>query len=132
VRASLGLVAFLRRERAGKLFVVTGCAGDRGALEIADVIGAITDRAPDRVWVRELEAYLRGRSPGELPEVFRAGFLARGLPADAFTIASGEVDALEQAFAVARPGDFIALLVHVEHAAVGAFLGERGFTRFTG
>jgi hypothetical protein len=44
------------------------------------------------------------------------------MPASAFAVVASEREALERAFADASPGDFVAVLVHVDHAEVEAFL----------
>jgi len=81
------------------------------------------------VYVRDLPDYLRGRAPGEVPALFERAFTALGLAPDRLTQATSEVASLEQAFAVARPGDVIAVFVHLDGEAVHAFLD--GLTRET-
>jgi UDP-N-acetylmuramyl tripeptide synthase len=125
VRAVMQLVKALRRDVTGKLTVVTGSPGDRTDEEIDEIAGNLVEARPDRVFVRELLDYLRGRAPGDVPALFRRGLVSRGLPESAFAIVSSEVDALERAFADATPGDFIAVLVHLDEAAVKAFLDAR-------
>ena len=62
---------------------------------------------------------------GRAPALYKRSLLALGLPEEAFAIVSSEVDALERALADAAPGDFIAVLVHLDQAEVHAFLGLR-------
>jgi len=131
VRAVMQLVERLRAKTpgsGGRLTVVTGSPGDRPDREIEEVARVIQEARPDRVLVRELPDYLRGREPGDVPEVFRRAFLAAGLSESAFGMAASEVDALERSLEGARPGDVVALLVHVEDVAVKAFLDARGAT----
>jgi UDP-N-acetylmuramyl tripeptide synthase len=126
VRAVMQLVGALRRtgdaSGKGRLTVVTGSPGDRSDQEIVDVARILQAARPDRVFVRELGDYLRGRQPGEVPSLYRTALLEAGLPAESFAVVESEVDALERAFADATPGDFIAVLVHLELAEVQAFL----------
>ncbi len=122
VRAVLRLVGALLARRPGRLFVVTGSPGDRSDREIEDIARAIHDASPARVFVRELGDYLRGRAPGEVPAIFRRAFAASGLSPDAFELVDTEVAALERAFAEAREGDVVAVLVHIEREAVRALL----------
>jgi len=105
----------------GRLTVVTGSAGDRTDDELTAISARIRDAKPAALYVRELEHYLRGRQPNEVP-----AFFERTLNA---TRAASEVDALTQATSLARPGDVIALLVHVERDAVWAFLDAGGWRR---
>ena len=123
VRAVMTLIASLREGR-GRLTVVTGSPGDRTNDEIEGVVRTICESRPDRVFVRELTDYVRGREPGEVPALFARAFRAQGLPEEAFTIAASEVDALQRAFADAVPGDFIAVLVHLDKEPVEAFLAS--------
>lgn len=123
VRAVMRFVASLRGDPPrGALTVITGSAGDRSDREIAGVARVIHDAGADRVVVRELSDYLRGRAPGEVPEVFRRELFALGLAPEAFAIAASEVDALRRALAAARPEDFVVLLVHVDEDEVRALL----------
>ncbi|MEA2747294.1 MAG: cyanophycin synthetase [Myxococcales bacterium] len=133
VRAVMQLVGSLRKtgntgvgaSGQGRLTVVTGSPGDRSDQEIIDVARSLAEARPDRVFVRELGEYLRGRQPGDVPALYRRSFLELGLPADSFAVALSEVDALERAFQDAKPGDVIAVLVHLELAEVQAFLDRK-------
>ena len=129
VRAVMQLVGALRKAAdasgKGRLTVVTGSPGDRSDQEIVDVARILAEARPDRVFVRELGEYLRGRQPGDVPALYRRSFLELGLPAESFAVALSEVDALERAFADAAPGDFIAVLVHLELKEVQAFLERK-------
>lgn len=131
VRAVMQLVAALRVKRAAstpsgsrpsRLTVVTGSPGDRTDQEIIDTARALWASRPDRVLVRELGDYLRGRAPGDVPGLFRTTLLALGMPEASFAVVASEVEALERAFADAAPGDFVAVLVHIDHTEVQAFL----------
>lgn len=126
VRAVMKLVASLRSEPKGKLTIIAGSAGDRSDRELAEIARAIHEARPDRLIVRELPKYLRGRAPGEVPEVLRRSFVSFGIPLHAIEPAnvSSEVDALRLALATAQPGDFIVVLVHLEHGEVRSFLAS--------
>ena len=125
VRAVMSLVSSLRAKspRAGRLMIVTGSPGDRTDHEIASVAQILGEMRPHRVFVRELGEYLRGRAPGEVPALFARHLRASGLPDEALSIVGSEVEALQTALADASPGDFVAVLVHLDHAEVKAFLG---------
>jgi len=128
VRAVMDLVVALRdagTARAGRpvgLTVVSGSPGDRSDHELAGLARAVAAVSPERVYLRELADYLRGRAPGEVPAILRRELLAAGLAPSSVEDAESEPHALEMAFAGARPGDVVAVLVHVEHAAVRDFL----------
>jgi UDP-N-acetylmuramyl tripeptide synthase len=131
VRAVMQLVTTLRREaeakthRKGKLTIVTGSPGDRSDQEIADVACILHEAHPDRVFVRELGEYLRGRAPGDVPALYRNTLVERGFAPEAFSVVDSEVDALERALDGASPGDFVAVLVHLDQAEVQAFFAAR-------
>jgi hypothetical protein len=66
----------------------------------------------------------RGRAPGEVPALLRAGLRAAGAPdaAVAPEVAPSEADAARRALTWARPDDLLVLPLHVERAAVVAWL----------
>jgi UDP-N-acetylmuramyl tripeptide synthase len=124
VRAVMTLVNELRGPRPGRLIVCLGAAGDRTNRDLEETAQVLARVKPDRIVLRDLDHYLRGRAPGEVPEVFRRAFLARGVPDHAMTTAASEVDSLRIALDGAGRGDFVVLLVHLDHDEVAAFLGE--------
>jgi cyanophycin synthetase len=122
IRAVMKLVAALRGDKPGRLTVIAGAAGDRSEHDVEEVSRTIAEAKPDRVLLRDLRAYLRGRAPGEVPAMFQRALAARGFGDDAVATFDSEVLALGSAFATAKPGDFIVLLVHLDQAEVHAFL----------
>lgn len=122
VRSVMQLVAQLRADRPGRLTVVAGSAGDRSNREIEDMAAAILQVRPDRVFVRDLGHYLRGREPGEVPQVFLRAFAAAGFSKAAFV--QSEVAALEAVLAAPEDGEFAVILAHVDHNEVIAFWGS--------
>jgi cyanophycin synthetase len=127
VHAVMQLVRSLHAARGGgkgKLTVVAGSPGDRSDQEIVEVARRLWDARPDRVFVRELGDYLRGRAAGAVPELYRSTLLSLGLPEASFAVVRSEVEGIELALADAAPGDFVAVLVHVDHAEVQAFLAR--------
>jgi cyanophycin synthetase len=77
------------------------------------------------VVVKENEAQLRGRSPGEVPHIIRAELERLGFPDDALPIEKSEVEAARHALDWARPGDVLAFPLHslLARAAVMTMLG---------
>ena len=126
IRGVLQLSDKLLRDRPGRLIVVAGAAGDRSEHDIAEVAGAIRAAQPHRVLLRDLAGYLRGRAPGEVPAMFEHALDALGFPRGAVATVSSEVEALRSVFDAALPGDFVVVLVHLEQAAVHAFLDATG------
>jgi hypothetical protein len=70
------------------------------------------------VVVKDMETYLRGRSPGEVPGLLSNEFLRLGLPGGALSRAGLEIDAVRTALEWARPGDLLVLAVHEDRRAV--------------
>ena len=67
---------------------------------------------PALVVVKELEAYRRGRQPGEVPALIWAALLRAGLPEAGLAMRQTEIEAVRSALEWARPGDVLALPVH--------------------
>jgi cyanophycin synthetase len=127
IRSIRRLLTSLRGDR--RLLVGIGVAGDRRDDDIRDVARAAHELTPDRVLVRDLEHYLRGRAPGEVPALLRRTLIDLGAPADAVDTARDEVDVLTRGLAWARPGDLVAILVHVDRDEVQAELQRLGAIR---
>ena len=58
--------------------------------------------------------------------MFEHALTALGFPLAAVATVSSEVEALRSVFVAALPGDFVVVLVHLEQAAVHAFLDATG------
>jgi cyanophycin synthetase len=120
----LRVAQYLRRP-GGRLGTVLGQAGNRLDSEIEALARAVVEFNPDLVVVKEDEAYLRGRAPGEIPRLIHAALRSAGLPQDALPMRPSELEAVHCALEWARPGDVLALPVHAPatRAAVLALLG---------
>jgi UDP-N-acetylmuramyl tripeptide synthase len=105
-------VAETLREGQGRLGLLLGHAGNREDADIERLAMTAAQFAPSLVVVKELEGYLRGRQPGEVPRILRDALLRAGLPAEALTQRSTEVEAARCALEWARPGDVLVLPVH--------------------
>jgi cyanophycin synthetase len=71
-------VAGAMRVPGGELAVVLGTAGDRTD-EAIHAMGAMAAQAADRLVVAGRVKYLRGREPGEMEEIWRAGAAEAGV-----------------------------------------------------
>jgi len=67
---------------------------------------------PELVVIKEDEAFLRGRAPGEIPRLIHAALLREGLPEASLPVRMSEMEAVHYALEWARPGDVLALPVH--------------------
>jgi UDP-N-acetylmuramyl tripeptide synthase len=125
-------VLAMARQLAGtaRLATLVGHAGNRLDSDYEGVAAAVAAAAPDLVVVKEDEAFLRGRAPGEVPALLRAALLRHGLAERRLASSASELEAAELALAWARPGDVVVLALHgraardaviarVERAAAG-------------
>jgi UDP-N-acetylmuramyl tripeptide synthase len=103
---------------ARRRLTIVGQAGDRDDHSIRELARAIWRARPDRVIVKEMETYLRGRRKGEVPALLVNELRAAGAPDSAIGHADSELAAVDAAFAWAREGDLLLLLCHESRDAV--------------
>jgi UDP-N-acetylmuramyl tripeptide synthase len=115
---------------AGRRLLLVGQAGDRNDDAIRALARSAWELEPDYVIVKDMEGYLRGRAPGEVPEILAEEFTRLGLPAEALSRAGQEVAAVREALEWARPGDLLVLAVHEDRRAVVALLDRLKATRW--
>ena len=111
---------------AGRLGMLLGHAGNRQNADIAELAQVALEFRPDLIVIKENEAQLRGREPGEIPRLLRAELERLGYPESHMPVCNTEVEAARYALEWARPGDVLALPVHSASArsAVIAMLQE--------
>ncbi len=112
-----GLRGFLNvathlRGAGSRLGMLLGHAGNRQDADIAELAGVAAEFRPDLIVVKEDEAHLRGRAPGEIPRMLRAELERLGFPESNIALRDSEVAAALHALQWARPGDVLALPVH--------------------
>jgi cyanophycin synthetase len=115
VRMSAALPAVRR-------LVLIGQAGDRSDESIRALARGALALKPDRVVLKEMERYLRGRAPGEVPAIMAEELERAGLPASAVSRAGTEVAAVVDALSWAHSGDLLLLTVHQDRPQVLALL----------
>ncbi len=98
--------------RHGRLGLLLGHAGNRQDADLVAVARVAAAFAPDLIVVKEDEAHLRGRAPGEIPAIIRRALIESGMPAESIPLATNELEAVRIALEWARPGDVLALPVH--------------------
>jgi len=62
--------------------------------------------------VKETQSYMRGRAPGEVPEILRSALLRAGLLESSIEVQPSELDAVNRALDWSRPGDVLVMPVH--------------------
>jgi UDP-N-acetylmuramyl tripeptide synthase len=111
-----GLRGFLtvadRLRETGRLGLLLGHAGNRKDADIAEVARVAAEFEPDLIVVKEDEGHLRGRAPGEVPQILRNELLRLGMKESALALRDNELDAARYALGWAQPGDVLALPVH--------------------
>jgi len=113
------MVAALPAERR---LVLIGQAGDRTDEAIRELARAALALRPDRVVLKEMERYLRGRRPGEVPGIMADELARLGVPPEAVSRPGSELDAVRDALTWARAGDLLLLTVHQDRPLVLALL----------
>ncbi|CAN5856571.1 hypothetical protein BH24GEM1_BH24GEM1_00470 [soil metagenome] len=124
------LAATLDTLPSERRLVMLGQAGDRDDQAIRDLARAALALRPDRVVLKEMDAYLRGRAPGEVPAVMADELCRAGLPDGAISAPGTEIPAAREALAWARPCDLLVLALHQERRGVHELLEtlrERGW-----
>lgn len=118
-------VAASLRAPHGRIGLILGHAGNRRDSEIEALAAAAARHTPALIVVKETEAYLRGRQPGEVPRLLTAALCAHGVALASIEQRGSELEAVECALQWGRPGDVLALPVHAAAArrAVLALLG---------
>ncbi|HZN54563.1 MAG TPA: Mur ligase family protein [Candidatus Polarisedimenticolaceae bacterium] len=112
------LVMLARSIDAKRRLILIGQAGDRDDGAIRELARAAWALAPDRVVIKEMEAYLRGRAPGEIPRLIEDELARAGADASRIERASSEVEGVEAALRWGREGDLLVLTVHAERGEV--------------
>ena len=125
-----GLRGFLsvaaRFRGAGRLGLLLGHAGNRKDADIAELARAAAEFKPDLIVVKEDEAHLRGRAPGEIPRIIRDELLRLGFEESALSIRDNEIDAARHALNWAQPGDILAFPIHSPSARAAVVTLLRG------
>jgi UDP-N-acetylmuramyl tripeptide synthase len=121
------LAGSLEQVSSTRRLVVIGQAGDRDDAAIREMTRAALALRPDRVLAKEMDAYLRGRAPMEVPGIIADELRRAGLPEAAIGTCTGELPAVEEALDWAQPGDLLVLMLHQERSRVEELLRRRGW-----
>lgn len=106
------LLAVARAGTGGRLLVLLGQAGDRDDEAIRELARTAWKARPDRVIVRELEGYARGRPHGEVSGVLARELERLGASPDQLRLEPDEMEAVREALRWARAGDLLVLPIH--------------------
>jgi len=96
----------------GRLGLLLGQAGNREDDAIQALAAMAAHFAPDLVMLKDLEGFMRGREPGEVPEILRKELEAQGVAAPRIQLVLPEDEAALTLVEWARAGDVLVLPVH--------------------
>ena len=107
----LGLVR-QAHHAGGRLHLLLGQAGNRSDEAIADLAATAASHDPDRIVLKDMDGYLRGRESGAVARLLRQALARSGVAGDAIVECLDETEAARMILADARPGDSLVLPVH--------------------
>ena len=110
------------RMPARRRLVVLGQAGDRDDASIRALARAARQMQPQRVVIKELTKYLRGREPGEVPRLIREELQAADPDLDIVEV-EDELTAARVALEWCEEGDLLVLPVQAQRDEVFELLG---------
>jgi cyanophycin synthetase len=103
---------------AERRLLILGQAGDRDDESIGALARAAVRLGPDRIIIKELHRYLRGRKEGEVPQLLEEELRRAGYSADRISRATTEIDAVRAALDWARPKDLLIFPLHTHREEV--------------
>ena len=107
-----GLLDAVAAQRRGRLGLILGHAGNRLDADIRELATTAARFSPDRVLLKDIAGYERGRQSGEVAAVLRAALLEHGIPDTAISFVAEEPDAVRTLLDWAQPGDVLVLPIH--------------------
>lgn len=99
-------------ERAGRLAVLLGHAGNREDADLRAVASTAAGYRPERIWLKDIGGYERGREAGEIPAIMRGQLLADGVAEAGIQVCLDETEAARAALEQAHDGDLVVLPIH--------------------
>lgn len=111
-----GFLAIARHGQRGRLGLLLGQAGNRDDEDVRLLAEMAAGHRPDRIVLKDIAGYMRGRAPGEIAGILRASLIACGIPNESLLTLLDEFEAACSLLRWARAGDVIALPVHASAA----------------
>ncbi len=110
----------------GRLGLLLGQAGNREDGAIRELAATAARFHPELLVLKDLDGFLRGREPGEVPAILQEELEVHGIMADRLRVVLPEEEAVLALLGWARPGDVLVLPVHGRQVrdAVAARLGR--------
>ncbi len=122
--AVLEMVNQLKKQntKASRFSVSVGQAGDRSDADLKELSECVAQAQPDRVYLRDMDGYLRGREELEVPKIMTRHLTEMGIPENEILVCDSELHCLTHALEWAKPGDVIVHLVHTARDSIKAHL----------
>lgn len=114
-RALFQMAAALKPRR---LLVLLGQAGDRDDASIRALAAETWKAGPDRIIIKEMTKYLRGRQEGEVTGLIEAELRRLGAGDGVLERAESEMEGARSALRWASPGDLLLLLSHTDRSVM--------------
>lgn len=121
MRALANTVLALGQQR---VILMMGQAGDRSDDAIRELTRAALGMRPDFLLINELPGYERGRDITEPPAAIRAEALACGMKPEQLQMMPNPLESARQALSMARDGDVLVLLVHIQRQEILQLVNE--------
>ena len=109
---------------ARRRLILLGQAGDRTDEALRALARSAWALSPDRIILKEMDAYRRGRPEGQVQDVLEDELRTLGAAPDRIERADTEIEAARSALAWAEEGDLLILLLHEKRNQVTALLDE--------
>ncbi len=113
-----------RMRPAKRRLMLIGQAGDRSDEAIRELAGSAWNIGLDRVLIKEMAQYARGRPPGEVAGLIKSAMLESGASDDQLDYFATEPEAVRAALAWSEPGDLLILFIHEQIDEVLQMLEE--------
>lgn len=107
----LGLVRQAHHE-GGRLHLLLGQAGNRSDAAIADLAATAAAHRPDRIVLKDMDGYMRGRETGAVARLLREALVENGVSEEVIVECLDETRAARMVLAAAGAGDSLVLPVH--------------------
>lgn len=102
----------LRGASSGRIGLLLGQAGNREDEAIRALARTAAEFTPDAVILKDIDGFLRGRQPGEVPGILRSELLRSGIEETRLRTVLPELEAAQALLAWAQPDDVLVLPVH--------------------
>ena len=112
LRGLLAVAEVIRSRSGGRLGLLLGQAGNRDDQAIRELACAAAQARPERVVLKDMDGYLRGRESGAVPAVLRDELLRQGMADASLHTILVEVEGAVALLEWARAGDVLVLPVH--------------------